>query len=316
MQENYARDFDLNLLRVFVVVATARSVTRAASLLYLSQPAVSASLRRLTTAVGAPLFVRSGRGLILSQRGERLFATVRPLLEDMVNAALAPPTFDPATSERSLRLGLSDAMEGWLLARLLRALEHTAPRLRLISVPVQFRTVGEALASRSVDLAITVADELPDSIRRQPLLHTGFVCLFDPKRVKLKNKISERDYFAHEHVIVSYNGDLRGIIEDALNKQRRVRCSVSSFSHVGEIVEGSSLLATVPLVIVQHILALRPGLRTAQLPFQMTGSPLELLWPSSSDDDDANRFLREQLVAVAGALPSSGRRPKTRKERT
>jgi LysR family transcriptional activator of mexEF-oprN operon len=316
MQENYARDFDLNLLRVFVVVASARSVTRAASQLYLTQPAVSAALRRLTQAVGAPLFVRSGRGLMLSQRGERLYASVRPLLEDMVEAALAPPTFDPATSERTLRLGLSDAMEGWLLAPLLRALERTAPRLRLIALPVQFRTVGDALASRSVDLAVTVADELPSSIHRQPLLHSSFVCLFDPKRVKLKSKISEREYLAHDHVIVSYNGDLRGVIEDLFQKQRRVRCSVASFSHVGAIVEGSALLATVPALIAHHLLSLHPGLRTVPAPFPLDGTPIELLWPSSNDDDDACRYVREQLATLAQTLPGALKKPKAlRRER-
>jgi LysR family transcriptional activator of mexEF-oprN operon len=157
---------------------------------------------------------------------------------------------------------------------------------------------------------------LPASIRRQTLLSTTFVCLFDPKRVKLKHKISEKEYFAHEHVIVSYNGDLRGIIEDAFDKQRRVRCSASSFSHVGAIVEGSALLATVPLVIVPHILTLHPGLRTALLPFPIPSAPLEMLWPSSNDDDDANRFVREQLFGVANALPASARRtPRGRKDR-
>jgi LysR family transcriptional activator of mexEF-oprN operon len=53
MTESYSRDLDLNLLRVFVVVASVGSVTRAAAQLYLTQPAISAALRRLTTAVGA-----------------------------------------------------------------------------------------------------------------------------------------------------------------------------------------------------------------------------------------------------------------------
>ncbi len=57
----YERNLDLNLLRVFVVVAEAGSVTAAASRLYLTQPAVSAALGRLTSAVVAPLFARSGR---------------------------------------------------------------------------------------------------------------------------------------------------------------------------------------------------------------------------------------------------------------
>jgi LysR family transcriptional activator of mexEF-oprN operon len=141
--------------------------------------------------------------------------------------------------------------------------------------------------------------------------------LFDPNKVRLKTKITEREYFAHDHVIVSYNGDLRGIVEDAFHKQRRVRCSVASFSHLGEIVEGSTLLATVPIVIVQQILSVRPRLRTAQLPFPISGTPIELLWPSSNDDDDACRFVRDQLFAVVSSLPASLLKPaRARKERT
>jgi LysR family transcriptional regulator, mexEF-oprN operon transcriptional activator len=164
MNENYGRDLDLNLLRVFVVVASAGSVTRAAGQLYLTQPAVSAALRRLQSAVGAPLFVRSGRGLALSQRGQKLLDSARPLLEGLVAATLEPGGFDRKTSERIVRIGLSDAMEGWLLPELLRALATQAPRMRLVSVPVQFRTVGDALAASSIDLAVTVVDELPSSV--------------------------------------------------------------------------------------------------------------------------------------------------------
>src|SRR5215469_6519391 len=99
MPSAYGRDLDLNLLRVFALVAETGSVTVAASRLYLTQPAVSAALRRLTTVIGAPLFVRSGRGLVLTSRGARLRDGLKPHLQKLVDAALAPPTFDPATSE-------------------------------------------------------------------------------------------------------------------------------------------------------------------------------------------------------------------------
>ena len=59
---DFGRDLDLNLLRVFAVVAETGRVTEAAKRLYLTQSAVSAALRRLTTAVGAPLFLRSEIG--------------------------------------------------------------------------------------------------------------------------------------------------------------------------------------------------------------------------------------------------------------
>src|SRR4051812_12990440 len=148
MQGNYARDLDLNLLRVFVVVAEHCSVTQAAARLYLTQPAVSAALRRLTAAVGTPLFVRQGRGLALTARGEQLLTRSRLHLAALIDAALAPAELDPRTSERTLRLGLADAAELWLLPDLLRVLAREAPHMRVISLPVNFRTVGDAIASQ------------------------------------------------------------------------------------------------------------------------------------------------------------------------
>lgn len=303
MPNVYGRDLDLNLLRVFAVVAESGSVTAAASRLYVTQPAVSAALRRLTAVVGAPLFVRSGRGLELTSRGKRLRDGLQPHLQKLVDAALAPATFDPKTSDRTLRLGLSDSAELWLLPRLLRVLEREAPKMRVVVVPVQFRTVGAALAS-GLDAAITVADELPATIRRQPLYTGGFTCLYDPRHARLR-KLTEKEYFARAHVIVSYNGDLRGVVEDVLHKTRNVRCSVSSFAHVGAIIEGTAMLATVPHLVAAQIRAVRPNLKTKPLPFELKGAYSDLLWPVTTDDDEPCRFLRAKIVEIARAsVPS------------
>lgn len=299
MKDDYGRDLDLNLLRVFLVVAEKRSVTGAAAQLYLTQPAVSAALRRLQTAIGQPLFARQGRGLALTSRGSRLLAAARPHLRALVDAALDPAAFDPRTSERTFRVGLSDASESWLLPALLAVLAKEAPRMRLVSLHVQFRTVGAALLSRAVDAAVTVADELPSSIRREALFTGGFVCLFDPRHVSVGQKISESEYFRREHVVVSYNGDFRGIVEDELKKSRLVRCSVSSFANVGAVVDGSALLATVPQIVANDVRSVRPHLRTARLPFSFTLPPVELLWSAADDDDEAGRFVRQKIAAVA-----------------
>jgi LysR family transcriptional regulator, mexEF-oprN operon transcriptional activator len=299
MPKVYGRDLDLNLLRVFAVVAECGSVTEAASQLYLTQPAVSAALRRLTAAVGAPLFVRSGRGLVQTTRGRRLHQALHPHLEALVDAALAPPEFDPQTSTRTLRLGLSDSAEVWLLPPLLRTLEREAPHLRIVSLPVQFRTVGAALA-QGLDAAITVADELPTTIRRRTLFRDQFICLFDPRHARIR-VWNETQYFARDHIIVSYNGDLRGVIEDLYTKSRKVRCSVSSFANLGALIDGTAMIATVPSTVAQYICATRPHLRTKPVPIQvpLRGSPVELLWPSSMDDDPPCRFIREKILAIA-----------------
>jgi LysR family transcriptional regulator, mexEF-oprN operon transcriptional activator len=303
----FGRDLDLNLLRVFAVVAETGAVTEAAKRLYLTQSAVSAALRRLTTAVGAPLFLRSGRGIALTSRGQRLRAGLAAHLGPLVDAALAPATFDPATAERTLRLGLSDSAELWGLPPLLRVLEREAPRIRIIAVPVQFRTVGAELAA-GLAAAITVADELPATIRRERLFYGGFTCLYDPRHAKLR-ALTEAEYFARDHVIVSYNGDLRGIVEDLYGKARKVRCSVSSFAHIGAIVDGTAMLATVPELVAVKAVATRPHLRTKRLPssIKIEGSHAELLWPAATDDDEPCKFVRAKIREIAKAVPGTKR---------
>lgn len=300
MPNVYGRDLDLNLLRVFAVVAEAGSVTEAASRLYLTQPAVSAALRRLTATVGAPLFVRNGRGLVLTSRGERLRAGLSTHLQSLIDAALAPASFDPKTSDRTIRLGLSDSAELWLLPPLLRVLEREAPHMRVVAIPVQFRTVGAALAT-GIDAAITVADELPSTIRRMPLLSGGFTCLYDSRHARLR-ALTEAEYFAREHIIVSYNGDLRGIVEDLFGKTRNIRCSISSFANLGALIEGTPMLATIPELVARQIRATRPHLKTKPLPFAINPSHAELLWPLATDDDEPCKFARTKIVEIARAV--------------
>lgn len=300
---NYGRDLDLNLLRVFVVVAETGSVTKAAARLYITQPGVSAALRRLATATGATLFVREGRGLALTGEGERLLAAVRPHLQGLVEASLAPTKFDLRSSDRLIRVGLSDMTEGLIVPGLLAAFARDAPRMRLAISEVQFRTAPEALIQRRVDMALTVADELPPSIHRVEALPTRMVCLFDPAHVRLGRVLREAEYFAHDHVIVSYNGDLRGVVEDVVGKQRQVRCVLSSFNHIGDVVDGSALLATVPEIVALQVCRTRPHLCTRALPFKLGGptSGPELLWPAATEDDPACRFVRERILAIARA---------------
>jgi LysR family transcriptional activator of mexEF-oprN operon len=299
MPEIHGRDLDLNLLRVFAVVAESGGVTEAAKRLYLTQSAVSASLRRLTTVVGAPLFLRSGRGIALTSRGERLRAVLDAHLTSLLEGALAPAAFDPKTSDRTVRLGLSDSAELWALPALLRVLEREAPRLRIIAIPVQFRTVAAALGA-GLAAAITVADELPVTVRRERLFHGGFTCLYDPRHARLR-RLTEAEYFARDHVVVSYNGDLRGIIEDMFGKTRNVRCSVSGFANIGALIDGTAMLATIPELVAEKIRATRPHLKTKPLPpsLALEGSHAELLWPTVTDDDEPCKFVRAKIREIA-----------------
>jgi LysR family transcriptional activator of mexEF-oprN operon len=304
MNEIHARNLDLNLLPVLVAVADTGSVTAAARRLYLTQSAISAALRRLKAAVGEAVVVRHGRGVVLTDRGARLVSEARPHLEALLQAALQPARFDPKTSDRTIRIGIADNAEEWLLPRLLRLLEIEAPRMRIVSNAIQFRTVTEAIATRRIDIAVTYAGELPASVARRPLLHIHFVCIFDPRFVRLGARPTERAYLAQDHVIVSYNGDLRGIVEETFGRERRVRCSVASFARIGAVVDGGRLVATIPSMVASQILMARPHLRVAQFPYPHSDGSVDLLWPAALDADPACRFVRDVIVRIADQAES------------
>ena len=98
-----ARNLDLTALRAFTVVADTGGVTRAASLLNLTQSAVSMQIKRLEDALARPFFFRSSRRLSLTPEGEQLLSYARQMLalNDEVLARLNDSAF-----EGELRLGV------------------------------------------------------------------------------------------------------------------------------------------------------------------------------------------------------------------
>src|SRR5690242_498072 len=68
---------DLDLLRAIDALARHGTMTAAARAIGLSQPALHGQLARLGEAVGAPLYRRSGRGLVLTEAGVRVVAFAR-----------------------------------------------------------------------------------------------------------------------------------------------------------------------------------------------------------------------------------------------
>src|SRR6185295_15567488 len=101
------------------------------------------------------------------------------------------------------------------------------------------------------------------------------------------------------------------IVEDIFDEGRNVRCSVSTFTNIGKIIEDTPLLATVPRIVGEYMKTSRRHMGTAELPFALEGSSTELLWPAATDDDEACAFLREAVVDVVGS--KVGRRPKGRR---
>lgn len=71
------QDFDLNLYKIFYTVANTKSISKAAEILYVSQPAISYSIKTLETSLGGALFFRTNKGVELTPEAEKLYLAVK-----------------------------------------------------------------------------------------------------------------------------------------------------------------------------------------------------------------------------------------------
>ena len=79
-------DIDLNLYKVFYTVATVGNITKAAEELYISQPAVTKAIHTLETNLGGVLFIRTKKGVTLTEEGKVLLSYVKNILTEARNA--------------------------------------------------------------------------------------------------------------------------------------------------------------------------------------------------------------------------------------
>src|SRR5579884_4266456 len=111
-------DLEVNQLRHFLAVAEEGGFTRAAALLRVAQPSVSAQIRRLEARLGQPLFHRGPEGATLTQAGEVLLPWARRILGDVGDAVAQVRELDALTRGR-LALGATPSLSTVLVAPLL-----------------------------------------------------------------------------------------------------------------------------------------------------------------------------------------------------
>jgi DNA-binding transcriptional LysR family regulator len=161
---------DWDRVRIFHTVAEAGSFTRAADRLGLSQSAISRQISALEEDLGAPLFHRHARGLVLTEQGEILLETARELAKRMaaVQTALRETRDSPAGHLRvSTTVGVGSI---WLTSHLAEFVErHPDVTLSLIITDTELD-----LSMREADVAVRMQRPTqPDLIQRKLMtVHT------------------------------------------------------------------------------------------------------------------------------------------------
>jgi DNA-binding transcriptional LysR family regulator len=283
---------DLNLLRLFDAVYRARSVSRAAEQLELTQPAASQGLTRLRALIHDPLFVRAPGGVRPTPKADRLAQPVRQALITLEQALGESAGFDPAQSRRTFRIHMSDIGEGRFLPALVVALRREAPGLRIETLPLPRDEIGDALDAGRIDLAFGFLPMVKDTQRLQ-LLKDRYVVVLRRNhplaRQRLAGKALLKEMRSLEFVAVRTHADTLRIL-DLLQLQDGLRLTTEHFTVLPEIVKQTDLAAVMPRNIA---MGFGPGYAIVEPEFPLRDFIVSLHWSKRFENDPGNRWLRE-----------------------
>jgi DNA-binding transcriptional LysR family regulator len=206
----------LHKLEVFCAVAEARSVTRAAERLGIAQPVVTTHLRALAEKLGVPLTRREGRGLRLTEGGERVYRWAREVVQRSAEierelAGTVVGSVGRATLAASMTTG------SYVLPRHLVAFRAQNPGAEIairVETPAQ---VVEAVRSGACDAAFSILDPRLDlaGLEIVPVCDERLVAVTAPGRAPSPAPASPQD-LARLDFVTAQAGTARRVIEDQL----------------------------------------------------------------------------------------------------
>lgn len=298
---------DLNLLLVFHHLMREKRVSAVASVLGMSQPAVSSALGRLRTRLDDPLFLRTQGGMVPTPYALQLAKPVATALDGLQQALQVRTSFDPATSERRFALAMTDVGEMYFLPVLMDALTQVAPGVTLNVGSVTSASLKEDMATGRTDLALGLLPQLQAGFFQQSLFRQPYVCLMRKGHpLSSKDVLTLADFAVASHVRVIAAGTGHGQIDEAISEtlahqglQRRIRLTVPNYVALGDVLGHSDLIATVPERFAQRVTG--PfALTTRALPLTVDGSAIHQFWHARLHKDPGHQWLRELVAQCFG----------------
>jgi DNA-binding transcriptional LysR family regulator len=309
---------DFGLLVALEALLVERHVTRAARRLGVAQSSLSHTLGRLREALGDPLLVRAGRGMVLTPRAEALAGPLGRSLADLRQLVREAQPFEPATCTRAFSLLCPDLL-GPVLPRLLTAIDRTAPRARL-EVASPSGGILASLASGAHDLALAPGLEAGPSLVRRSLgaLRWCVVARRGHPALRGKRRLSREQWMKYAHVVVRMGSATPNLVSQALGAaglERRVRVTVPGFLVAPFVVADTDHLFTAPRELVSS-LAERLGLELCEPPIALPPVPVGAFWHERFHADPGHRWFRAAVIEVVTQVLGASAKERSRHSRS
>jgi DNA-binding transcriptional LysR family regulator len=296
--------YDLNLFPVFLALMEERSVTRAASRLGITQPALSNSLNRLRDMLKDPLFIRERYGIRPTQLAEEITPKIEAALAQLDELVIHQQDFDPGSAERLFLIAPNSYVELVLMPALVARLREQAPGIKLRMTPFGNDLAETGVISGTTAMVLGRLVDPPDNLVVQHLMDDGLACIVRRDHPDVSDILTRDLYESLKHVNVLPPGRIRAGVFQALGQQnlkREVAVSVTHFLAVPEMVAVTDYCATLPRLICRSLEG-DPRLRVVEAPVDLGTFPVEMAWHVRYRHDPAHRWLRGVVSELARTL--------------
>ena len=289
--------FDLNLFVVMNAIYTEGSLTKAAEVVGITQPAVSNALARLREKFDDELFIRTGSGMVPTHKTENIISDVQNALNLMQRSINEPGEFNPTSSERVFRISLGDISEGRILPYLLEYINKNSPGIVIESYYTARKDIVHSLATNELNFAVDPIIPRSKDVKTQKVFSDNFVCAHRANHPLTKLKKFDLDALL-DLKFINISNRKRGpaFIDTELAKlqlQRNIVLRAQHFLVTPEIVRNTDLV-----LVCSRSFAKKHGLNFKELPIDLPPVEQYLIWHNSDDNDGSHIWMRE-LIAEA-----------------
>lgn len=297
---------DLNLFVVFDAIYTEANLTRAGQIVGITQPAVSNALARLRETFNDPLFVRTAQGMVPTPMAQNIIGPVRSALQQLRISVQESRTFNPSQATKTYRISMTDLTEAVILPALFQRLRRLAPQLVIESMLARRRETTKELAAGRLDFAVDAPLNTDPQVRHVKLLEDRYVCAMRQGHPLARDAISQDEYLALTHIHISSRRSGLGHVDLALGKiglQRRIALRSQHYLMATTVMQSTDMVMTVP-----ERFARRNALHYVELPVNDVPTlETHLYWHESTDQDPANRWMREQIIEICQQVATQER---------
>lgn len=303
---------DLNLLRTFDAIYRQHSLSAAATELGLTQPAISAALKRLRMHFDNPLFVRTSHGMRPTPHADAMSVSIARALDILRDVGQAP-TFAQATTTVHYRVYINDVGMLVVMPGVLRHVSEMAPHAKLSIIDLRPDEVVDALDRGQVDLAIGYFLGMPNWARQQTLRRTRYVCAVRSDHPQIGDTLSLEQFLNAKHGMYATSGSPHSVVDETmaqLNLNRDIMLRVPRFAALPFLIASSDLIVTIPEDLGQTFSQLI-DIKLFPPPFALAPFEIKQYWHERHHAEPAFRWLRNVVrrETMAIARQHSRKRP-------